>query len=169
MDHANGVGGLKCTAYLLHDLDCFFGGQFGSLMDQGTQVLALDEFHGDELHAVGFAEVIDPHHVLVRDLGGEDELLLEAIDDGLTTGQVGANYFQRNRAVQFNVQRLVDGAHAAHAEYIEYLVAPTEHRSGFQNRCAGKDIDLPRSRSWRRGSADNGRCACRDIADGDIR
>ena len=43
------------------------GGNFLPLVDEGAQVLALDEFHGDELHAIAFAEVVNADDVAVRD------------------------------------------------------------------------------------------------------
>ena len=49
------------------------------------QALALDQLHREELDAVGLAQVVDAHHVLVRDLAGEHQLLLEALD-----GELGA-------------------------------------------------------------------------------
>ena len=64
----DGVRRFESPADLLHDVDGLFGWQFSALMDEGAQVVALDELHGDELHAVGFAEVVDADDVAVRDL-----------------------------------------------------------------------------------------------------
>ena len=66
------------------------GGSFCSLVDQGTQVLTLNKLHGDELHAVGFAQVVNANDILVRDLRRQEELLLESRQNRRIAGQFAA-------------------------------------------------------------------------------
>ena len=91
-------------------------------MDEGQQVLALDVLHGDELHSVGFTQVVNADDVAVRHLMSQQQFLLEAIDDGLVASQIGPDYLQRNGAVQFEVGRLINRAHAALPENLDDLI-----------------------------------------------
>ena len=61
-------GSLERMADLLHDLHSLDGREFAALDEQAAQVLAFDELHGDELHAVGFAQVVDADNVAMRHL-----------------------------------------------------------------------------------------------------
>ena len=70
------------------------------LLHQAAQVLTLDVLHGDELHAVGFAQVVNPDHVLVRDLGGQKQFLLEAVNDGRLPARSGRITF--NATMRFS-------------------------------------------------------------------
>ena len=121
---------------LLDDIDGLFSGQLLALMDEGAKVDAFDVLHGDELHAVGFAEVVDADDVAVRDLGGEDELLLEALNDGGVAGVFAADGLERNDAIQLDVARLVDGSHAALAEQREDFIALAEDVAGLEHGLA---------------------------------
>jgi hypothetical protein len=101
-------------------------------MDDGAQVGALDVLHGDELHAIGFAQVVDADDVAVRDLRGEDELLLEAVDDGRVAGVLAADGLESDYTVKLDVTGLVDGSHAAFAKECEDFVALAEDISRFE-------------------------------------
>ncbi len=61
------MGGVQSEAYLLHDLDRFFGRKLRALVNQAAKVLALDVLHGDELHTIALAQVINADHVAVCD------------------------------------------------------------------------------------------------------
>ena len=133
MDDACAVRGFQRPAGLLHDLDGFFRSKLACFfMHQAAQVLTLDILHGDELHAVGLAQVVNPDHILVRDLRGQKQFLLEAVDDGLASCQIRPDHFQRHHAIQFAVARLVNRAHAAFAEDLQNLVALPQQRARLQ-------------------------------------
>ena len=117
----------KPGADLEHDVDGFFRRQFALARQDGAQVLTFDELHGDELHAIGFVQVVNADDVLVRDLPGQHQLLLEARQDGGIPGQVGTNDLQPNNALDFHVAGFIDRAHAAHAEQLLDLVAAAEN------------------------------------------
>ena len=96
------------------------------------QILALDQFHGDELHALGLAEVVNPDHVAVGDLVGEDKLLFEAGQDLGTGGHIRPDDLQGHDPVQFAVAGLVHRAHPALAEEFENLVPVAQHAPDLQ-------------------------------------
>ena len=81
MDDVHLVGCIQRQADLFHDVDSFFRGKLFALVDEAAQILTLDEFHGDELHAITFAQVIDANHIAMCDPLREQELFLEAFDD----------------------------------------------------------------------------------------
>ena len=139
MNHADSVRRFKRLAYLLDDLDGLFGGKLPAQMDEGAQVFTLDVLHSDELHALGFAQVVDADDVAVRDLRGEDQLLLEALDDCGVSGVFAADRLEGDGAVQLDVPGFVDGAHAAFAEQRDDFVALSEEKARLKNRLAAKD------------------------------
>jgi hypothetical protein len=119
---------------LLYDFYRLFGRKLLLLMDEGEQVLALDVLHGDELHPVRFAQVVNADHIPMRYLMRQQQLLLEAIDNALVARQVGPDDFDRNRAVQFAVGRLINRTHATLPENLDDLVALGEEHARFQSR-----------------------------------
>ncbi len=127
---------LQAGADLQHDVDAFRGRELALPQQDGAQVLTLDELHGDELDAVGFVQVVDADDVLVRDLAGQHQFLLEARQDGRIAGKVGTNDLQPDDAFHFHVAGFVDCAHAAHAEHLVDLVAAAEDISFAEDGCA---------------------------------
>jgi hypothetical protein len=71
MDDSHAVRSFEGSADLLHDLDSFLGRELGLLMDEGAEILALDVLHGNELHPLGFAQVIDADDIFVCNLAGQ--------------------------------------------------------------------------------------------------
>ena len=107
-------------------------------MDEGTQVFTLDVLHRDELHALRFAQVIDADDIPMSDLRGEDQLLLEALDDGGVSGVFAANRLQGDGAVQLDVPGFVDGPHAAFAEQRDDFVSLPQQIASLKDRLAAK-------------------------------
>ena len=81
VNHAHAVSGFQRAAHLLNDLHRVFRERTFLFLDERSQVLAFDELHGDELHAIGIAQVIDADYILVGDLVGQQKLLLESRQD----------------------------------------------------------------------------------------
>ena len=109
------------------------------------QVVALDVRHRDVLDAVDLAEVVNADDVLVRDLAGEQQLVLEALfrrRQRDAAPPVRANHLQRDRDAQLRVPGLVDRAHAADAEDPDDVIARAERLPdperprGFERRRA---------------------------------
>ncbi len=116
MNDPHAVRGLQRTADLLHDLDRFLGGELSLLMDEGAEILTLDVLHGDELHPLCFAQVVNTNYIFVGDLASEEQFLLEAVEDGLVACKIGSNDFQGYWPTQLAVHGLVDRAHSAFAQ-----------------------------------------------------
>ena len=132
VDYAYGVGGLEGAADLADEGDGLLLGEAAFLADDGVEVASVDVLHGDELHAFGFAEVVDADDVFVGDLGGEEELLLEALDDGAVAGELGTDDLEADGAADLDVPGFVDGAHAADAEHLDDFVTVAEEAAGFE-------------------------------------
>src|SRR5207244_6653406 len=94
MNDPHAVRGFERSADLLHDLDRFLGGELGFLVYEGAEVFTLDVLHGDELHAFGFAQVVNADYIFVGDLASEEQFLLEAVENSRIAGQIGQTNFQ---------------------------------------------------------------------------
>ena len=116
MDDSDGVRRLKRPADLADDADGLLLGVAAMFQDHEMEVAAVDVLHGDELHPVGLAEVEDADDVLVGDLGCEQQLLLEALDDVAVAGELGPNDFEGDKAADLYIAGLVDSAHASGAK-----------------------------------------------------
>ena len=107
-----------------------FDRQLALALQDGRQVLALEVRHRDVLEAVDLADVVHADDVLVRDLAGEQQLLLEPLLEhaggGRIVGHLGPHGLERHGHAQFGVPRLVHRAHAAGAEQLDDVVAITE-------------------------------------------
>ena len=160
VNDALGMGRFQGAGHLPHYTEAFIVGG-PSLLEQGSEVPPLDELHGDELEALGHAQVINADDVLVGDLAGQDQLLLEAREDLGIAGQFGADDLHRQQAVQLAVPGLVDRPHAAFPEHLENLItvgqqaARHKRRRSHRNH-AGAD-HRPARRGFRNGRVSIGR------------
>src|SRR5512132_2102877 len=100
-----------------------------------AQIFALNELHGDDLRSLGFSEIKNSHHVFVSYVAGENEFLLEPLQDARIRSQFGPDDLQRNRAVEFLIAGLVNRAHTTLSENFQNLVASTQQSSWGEN-CA---------------------------------
>ena len=149
MDDAFGVRRLETRHKPAHDVDALLRATSLPLrVRMRAQVLTLDELHGDELHAVGFVQVVDADDVLMRDLPRQHQFLLEARQNGGIARKIGTNDLQSDNALHFHVAGLVDRAHAAHAEQLLDLVAAAEDVALMED--GGADIGEDWMR-WRIG------------------
>jgi hypothetical protein len=65
----------------------------------------------------------------VSHLAGEDEFLLESLENFRTGGQLGPDYLRGYDPVQFDVSSLINGAHAAFTQDLDDLVAVPQNGS----------------------------------------
>ena len=111
-------------------------GSLSFAAEDGRQLLALDERHGDELDAVDLAELVNADDVLVRDLARQQELLLEAALEHRgrrgVRGHFRPDHLERDDDAELGVPRLVDGPHAADAEQADDVIAGAEWLPGSQ-------------------------------------
>src|SRR5260370_35156402 len=90
------------------------------------QVPAIDEIHADEFRVPGKTEVKNTNNVLMSDFAGENQLLLEALQDVLIARKFGANDLQRHHAIEFPVACIIHRAHAALAQQGYDLVSAAQ-------------------------------------------
>src|SRR5437016_848397 len=114
--------GVESPADLLHDTHSFDRGKFSPFPQQRFQIAALDIFHGEKLHPIGLAKVVDPDHVLVRNLPRQDQFLLEALENRRGVREFRTNDFQSDQAIEFAVLGLVNRSHATFAQQMKDLV-----------------------------------------------
>ena len=86
------------------------------IVDEVLQREAIEEFHGDEGAALGFADVIDGADVGMIKGGGGFGLALEACEGLGISGDVIGEEFEGDVAVEADVFGLVDHAHTSATE-----------------------------------------------------
>ncbi len=92
---------------------------------QTREIGAVDERHRDVLDAVDLAHVVDADDVGMRDLPREHELALEPSLQ-LLRGQrirIRLDHLERERQPQLGIPDVINGAHPAHAEQADDLIA----------------------------------------------
>ena len=124
--HALAVGFGEAAQHLLHERQRLGDGDFFFLVQHLAQVRPFDELHGEELRPLELAEVVDADDVLVGDFAREDQLLLEALENFAARALLGADRLERHRPVELEIERFVDAAHAAFAEFLEDSIAIAE-------------------------------------------
>ena len=77
VQHAAFVRGGDAGAQLARELDRLVLRDPADASQQRGEVLAVDVLHREEAAAVGFAEVVEADDVLVRDLAGDAQLVVE--------------------------------------------------------------------------------------------
>ena len=115
VDEAVAVGGVERPADLRDDVRGPLGPQAPLGADERAQVGPVDVAHDDEQHAVVLARVVDGEDVGVLDRGGGLGLGDEAPAEVLVVGEDRVDDLQRDRALQPELRRAVDDAHAAAA------------------------------------------------------
>ncbi len=116
------VGGLDGLGYRGHQ----GGGLAGRLRRARHhlgQAAALDEFHGEVRPAVQVADLVDLHDVRMAQAGHGFRLAQKALQLLRPGGGAGQEHFQGDGAVEAQVPRLVDDAHAAAAQHPLHLMA----------------------------------------------
>ena len=150
MNYAFSVARVQSPAYLLHDADGLGGSKLAGTAQNRFEVLTIHVFHGDELHAFSLAEVVDAHYILVGDLPGKNQFLLEPSQNLAIGCEFWPNDLERDKSVHLVVPRLVDGSHAAFPELLQYFVAPAQNfieaqcRSRWPSNLEGRTIGTGR-------------------------
>ena len=126
MDDAFGMRGCEGFGDLPREIQNAVHRHLGIVVDDVLQILALDEGHGNETQAADIAHIVNAQDIFVRDLAGENQFLLEALQRvGLSDGAF-THHLDGDRAVQFLVVSFVHAAHSALAEQRVNSVARTE-------------------------------------------
>ncbi len=141
------MGGVERAADLLHHCDGLLGREFSLAAQERAEVVAIDVFHADEADTIRLAQVVNADHVLVRDIAGENELLLEAQQNRGISCQLGPDDLERDQAVQFAVAGLVHGPHTALSEHTQDFVASAEKHARLKTLEGGDAAG--RRRTWK--------------------
>ncbi len=125
--------------------------QLRFLLQERRQIRAVDVRHRDVLDAVDFTKVVNPDDVLVRHLAREQQLALEAKLDiprrDWIGGDLRADDFHRHRDAQFRVPGLIDGAHAAHTQHFDDVIAGAKRLPNRERPFAPSAYRSPRRAS----------------------
>ena len=140
MDDAEIVCGGQTVRYLHGDPQQRFH-RDRTVRGQLAQRPPLDEFHGEIRHTVGFADVVDGHHVRVRQRRRGSRLSLES-PPRVGVGQTGGQNLERDGPGEPGIVRFVDFTHAARSDVRDDFVG-TETGAGAEH---GK-VDYARSRT----------------------
>ncbi len=116
VDDAALMRGRKAERELAHDLDRIFGRQDAFRIEQPLQRLARHEIHADQPDLAMPHEIVDAHDVRARHLPRQQQLLAETLERVGPAGELGPQQFQRDIDIELHVVRVIDDAHAAHAE-----------------------------------------------------
>jgi len=143
MDDAVFVSGGEAGAELTGDVESFVGGDAADAAEEGGEVFAIDEFHGEEGMGSGgggglkgqsgggnFAQVEDAADIGVRNLAGEADFASEAGERVGIAGERGGKKFKSDGLAEFEIFGAVDFAHAALAEWRDNAVAIGESGAG---------------------------------------
>ncbi len=108
---ADFVCGAEPGRYLAGERQGSRDGELSGACEEHRQILALDVRHRDIADALGLADVMNPHDVLMRDLAREQELLPETL---LCISHIASfewpKDFQRDGETQRAIPRLGDVA-----------------------------------------------------------
>ncbi len=116
MDEPGAVGDVQRARHLLEDHDRGVRGEAALATDHPLQVAARDIAHRhvqDPLHLAG---VVDGDDVGVVEAGGQDRLVEEVLAEGGVGALLGGQELERHVTLQTQLDRPVDGAHAAAAD-----------------------------------------------------
>src|SRR5262245_54242448 len=114
-----------------------------------AQVLAVNEFHGDECPAVLLADVIEGANTWMIEGGGGASFAAKALERLRVACQVIGQEFQCDRAIQARVERFVDHSHSAGAEFfgdVKVGDSLVNHGRTRQSRLAPDVMLHPRAR-----------------------
>src|SRR5581483_9881202 len=127
MDDSFRVSGVECPTNLLDDGYGLRRSDLPLSSEKRAQILSLDVLHGDELQAVGFAQVVNANDILMGYMASEDEFLLESLQDARIAGQFRPDHFQCDDTFEFEVPGLVDRTHPAFPQHADDSVAVSDH------------------------------------------
>ena len=142
MDHALLVGVLERLRRLAGDADGVLDRQLALPREPAAQALSLHVRHGEPEPAGGLARVVDGQDVGMLEPGGEPDLALEPVI--AEAGETGVQDLQRHRPVVAEVERQIDGSHAAPAELALDAVAVLE-RGSQCGRKVGQELSGERA------------------------
>ena len=161
MHHAFAMSDFQGAADLKNDAGSLVGWQLTLFIEDSTEILPLQILHRDELEAVRLTKIENADDVAVCDLAGEDEFLLEAPQHFRIGGKFGANDFQCDQTLKFNIVGFVNRAHSALAQERDDFIALAKYHARFKfplgtngDLCAGNRSRPVSGSCWRHGRRD---------------
>ena len=131
MQHALRVRRSQARAQLPPDVDDLLRRQPAHAPKQRREILAPDQLHREEDHALGLADVEDPADGRVRDLTREPHF----VEDPLARGRTGRlDDFQCDRGFEDEVVGAPDIAHAAAADALDHAIPACEYLAWREHR-----------------------------------
>jgi hypothetical protein len=112
VDQAAGVGGVERAGHLGHDGQGPGRGQAALAPQQGRQVHPVDVAHGDVEQPAVLAGLVDRDDAGMVDAGRDPRLAQEPPAEHVVGGQLGREHLERDPAVEAQLHRPVDLAHA---------------------------------------------------------
>src|SRR6202034_1028398 len=138
VDDALGVRLFQARAYLSDQIDCLARGQPAETVQHRAQALAFDKLHRGVGNRTDAVEFVDAADVLVRDLAGEQQLVLESLDHGLIGGDFRFQELERYPFARFAIAGFIDIAHAALSGFGKNLIALRQRsKRGGTQRAGG--------------------------------
>jgi hypothetical protein len=135
MDDAGAVrGGEAASRHQEHVEDLARGARLAGQPD--GERLPLDELHGQEHPARRGTDVVDRHHVGVREAGHRLGLAREPSGFDVVGARVGAEDLDRDLAIELGVVRRVDLAHPAPPDQAQQAIAADRQLGGRRPRPA---------------------------------
>ncbi len=115
-----------------------FGGQLeralgreGTATQHIAELLAPDELHRDERHAVGFADFVDDGDVGMLDERRGTRLVQQPLAPDRIVHEIVGQDLERDLAAEVDVHRAIDDPHPAAADFLADVVvrqSPADHR-----------------------------------------
>jgi hypothetical protein len=117
---------LQAPRHLPGDPQRLRRGQPPLALQPPPEVFALDQFHGDVVHPVGFPGGIHAHQIRLAQAGRHPRLALKPRDGLRVLDQVRGEHFQRDRPVERQLPRPIDRPHPARPELFQHLEVPDD-------------------------------------------
>src|SRR6202042_678317 len=98
MDYALGVGRVERPAHLLDHRDRFFRRKLSLAPQQSSQIISVHILHADKANSISLAQIENADDVLVRDVAGKNQFLLEALEYrwGASSGRITLRAINRS-------------------------------------------------------------------------
>ena len=129
VNHSPVVGGRHACAQLPRDGHGTILRKPADAPEQRSQIVAVDVLHREEAPTVGFAQVVETTHVLMRDLPRDPQLVVELREPRRVAARGVREELQRDRLVEREVVRAVDLTHPAAADQRDNTVPAGDDRT----------------------------------------
>ena len=131
------MGGGEAGTKLAGDLDRLVLGQATDSAEESGKVFAVDEFHGDELFFIDFADVENPANIGMRYLSGKANLVVESFQPGGVVLERWGQKFESDGLIEGQIIRAIDFSHSADTEQADDSVSLGQNGAGIESAAGG--------------------------------